>query len=187
MENLEKAIDAVARWRKSRVAVPLCMTGDYICSSLDAYPIEFLDMKLHHVLVYGKDIFAEIEIQPGHLRLQIERELRGKILHLRKRFLDTEGKEKPLRELIKVSLTAFLATFKAMLFLLGVDVPRERREIITAAARSVGVDDAVFMKCMAIREGTDKYSKTEILDIYKDYMKEIDKLCRRIDEMKLDG
>jgi predicted nucleotidyltransferase len=185
MENLEKAIDAVARWRKSRVAVPLCMTGDYICSSLDAYPIEFLDMKLHHVLVYGKDIFAEIEIQPGHLRLQIERELRGKILHLRKRFLDTEGKEKPLRELIKVSLTAFLATFKAMLFLLGVDVPRERREIITAAARSVGVDDAVFMKCMAIREGTDKYSKTEILDIYKDYMKEIDKLCRRVDELKV--
>jgi predicted nucleotidyltransferase len=187
MDGLEKAMDTVTRWRKSRVAIPLFMTNDYICSSLDAYPIEFLDMKLHHVLVYGKDVFAGLEIQPGHLRLQVERELRGKLLHLRTRYLETEGKEKPVRELIRVSLTAFLSSFKALLYLLGVAVPRERRDIITAAARAVGVDEVVFMKCMAIREGSDKYSRTDLIDIYKDYVKEIDKLCRRVDEMKLDG
>ncbi|MFA5183040.1 MAG: hypothetical protein WC405_17110 [Syntrophales bacterium] len=185
MEGLEKAMDTVTHGRKSRVAVPLFMTKDYICSSLDAYPIEFLDMKLQHALVYGEDVFTGLEIQPGHLRLQVERELRGKLLHLRTRFLETEGKEKPIRELIRVSLTAFLSSFKALLYLAGAAVPRERREIITAAARAVGVDAAVFMKCMDIREGADKYSRTELVDIYKDYVKEIDQLCRRVDEMKV--
>jgi len=185
MENLEKAMDTVTRWRKSRVAVPLFMTKDYICSSLDAYPIEFLDVKLHHVTVYGEDVFERIELHPGHLRLQVERELKGKILHLRKRFLETEGKEKPVRELIRVSLTAFLSSFKALLYLLGLDIPRDRRDIITAAARAVGVEAAVFMKCMDIREGKDKFSKTELMDIYKDYVKEIDRLCRRVDEIKV--
>jgi hypothetical protein len=185
MEGLEKAMDTVTRWRKSRVAVPLFMTKDYICSSLDAYPIEFLGMKLNHVPVYGEDVFEGLEIHPGHLRLQVERELKGKILHLRKRFLETEGKEKPVRELIRVSLTAFLSSFKALLYLLGLDIPRERREIIKAIAKAVGVDAAVFMKCMDIREGVDKYSRTELMDIYKDYVKEIDQLCRRVDEMKV--
>jgi len=185
MGELEKAMDTVTRGRKSRVAVPLFMTKDYIASSLDAYPIEFLDMKLHHVLVYGKDVLEGLEIHPGHLRLQVERELKGKLLHLRQRFLETEGKEKPVRELIRVSLTAFLSSFKALLYLLGLDIPRERREIIKASAQAVGVDAAVFMKCMAIREGSDKFSRTELMDIYKDYVKEIDQLCRRVDELKV--
>ncbi|MCX5908675.1 MAG: hypothetical protein NTY64_16240, partial [Deltaproteobacteria bacterium] len=129
-------------------------------------------------------VFAGIEINPGHLRLQVERELKGKIINLRKRFLETEGKEKPLRELIRVSLTAFLSSFKALLYLLGRNIPRERRDIITAVAQAVGVDGAVFMKCMAIREGVDKFSRTELMDIFKDYVKEIDQLCRRVDEMK---
>ena len=184
MGNLEKAMDAVARGRKSRVAVPIFMTSDYICSSLDAYPIEFLDMKLNHVLVYGEDILEGLEIHSGHLRLQVERELRGKLLHLRTRFLETEGKEKPIRELIRVSLTAFLSSFKALLYLLGHNIPRERRDIITAAAQAVGVDGAVFMKCIAIREGVDKFSRAELMDIFKDYVKVIDQLCQRVDEMK---
>lgn len=184
VEGLEKAMDTVARWRKSRVAVPLFMTKDYICSSLDAYPIEFLDMKLNHVLVYGEDVFAGLEVDPCHLRLQVERELKGKLLHLRTRFLETEGKEKKVRELIRVSLTAFLSAFKALLHIMGIAVPRERREIIAAAVRAVGVDGAVFMKCMDIREGADKLSRAELMDIYKDYVKEIDQLCRRVDEMK---
>ncbi len=183
MEDLEKAMDTVTRWRKSQVAIPLFMTKDYIFSSLDAYPIEFLNMKLHHVLAYGKDIFEGIEIHPGHLRLQVERELRGKLLHLRKRFLETEGKEKHLRELIRVSMTAFLSSFKALLYLMGLDIPGERREIIAAVAKAVGVDGAIFMKCMDIREGVDKYSRTEIMNIFKDYVREIDQLCRRVDEM----
>jgi len=185
MVDLEKAMDTVTRWRKSRVAIPLFMTKDYIGSSLDAYPIEFLNMKLHNVLVYGKDVFEELEIHPGHLRLQVERELKGKLLHLRQRFLETEGKEKPVRELIRVSLTAFLSSFKALLYLMGLDIPRERRDIITGAAKAVGVDTSVFMKCMDIREGVDKYSRTELMDIYKDYVKEIDLLCRRVDELKV--
>lgn len=185
MGDLEKAMDTVTRWRKSRVAIPLFMTKDYIGSSLDAYPLEFLNMKLHNVLVYGKDVFEGLEIHPGHLRLQVERELKGKLLHLRQRFLETEGKEKPVRELIRVSLTAFLSSFKALLYLMGLDIPRERREIITAAAKAVEVNGAVFMKCMDIREGVDKYSRTELTDIYKDYVKEIDQLCRRVDEMKV--
>jgi hypothetical protein len=184
MENLEKAMVTVKRGRKSRVAVPLFMTRDYICSSLDAYPVEFLDMKLHHIQVYGEDIFHGLEINHGHLRLQVERELKGKILHLRKRFFETEGKDRQLRELIRASLTAFLSSFKALLYLAGIAVPRERREIIKAAAQAVGLDESVFMKCMTIREGNDKYSKTEVADIYRAYVKEIDKLCRRVDEMK---
>lgn len=183
MADLEKAMATAARWRKSNVATPLFMTKDYILSSLDAYPIEFLAMKLNHVAVYGEDILADLEINPEHLRLQVERELRGKLLLLRGRYLETEGKEKAVRRLIRESLPAFLSSFKALLWLMGGDIPRERRDIVAAAARAAGVAAEVFQRCLAVREERDKLSKGEVTALFRDYLQEIDNLCRRIDRM----
>jgi len=181
--DLERAMDTASRWRKSRVTTPLFMTKDYISSSLDAYPIEFLDMKMNHVTVYGEDVLAVLEINPEHLRLQVERELRGKLLLLRGRYLETEGKEKAVRRLIRESLPAFLSAFKALLWLMGHDIPRERRDIVTAAAREAGVAAEAFLDCLAIREERDGLSKEEVMAVFRNYLREIDDLCRRIDGM----
>jgi len=183
MADLEKVMPIAAKWRKSNVATPLFMTKDYICTSLDAYPIEFLDMKLNHVAVYGEDVLAGLEINREYLRLQVERELRGKILLLRKRFLETEGKEKEARRLIGESLPAFLSAFKALLWLMGRDIPEARREIVAAAAAAVGVAAEVFIDCLAMREGKDNFSKAEVAAVFRKYLGEIDGLCRRIDKM----
>ncbi len=183
LEDLEKAMPVVAKWRKSNVTTPLFMTRDYICSSLDAYPIEFLDMKQNHVAVYGEDVLAGLEINREHLRLQVERELRGKILLLRKRFLETEGKEKEARKLIRDSLPAFLSAFRALLWLLGRDIPGDRREIVAATAAAVGVAAEVFIDCLDIREGKDHFSKADVTAVFRKYLGEIDGLCRRIDKM----
>lgn len=183
MEDLEKAMTVVARGRKSRVATPLFMTKDYIGAALDAYPIEFLAMKLNHVMVYGEDVLTTLEIRPEYLRLQVERELRGKLLLLRQRFLETEGKDKELRRLIRESLPAFLTAFKALLWLLGREIPRERPEIVEAAARAAGVGAETFRKCLLVREGKDNYSPGEIMALLREYLREIAGLCRRIDEL----
>ncbi|MDI9571530.1 MAG: hypothetical protein QM278_12610 [Pseudomonadota bacterium] len=183
MEDLEKAMTVAARWRKSRVATPLFMTKEYIDGALDAYPIEFLDMKHNHVTAWGRDVLADLEIGPGHLRLQLERELRGKLLLLRQRFLETEGRDRELRRLIRESLPAFLSAFKAILWLLGREIPRERSELVEAAAQAVGVGAETFGRCLLVREGRDNYSPAEVRGLFREYLGEIAGLCRRIDAM----
>ena len=80
MERLEDGFPLVEKWRKRDVTVPLVMTKKFIASSLDSYPIEFLNMKNRSALIYGENVLEPLDIRPEDLRLQIERELHSKIL-----------------------------------------------------------------------------------------------------------
>ncbi|MEN6318386.1 MAG: hypothetical protein ABFD82_06480 [Syntrophaceae bacterium] len=185
IDNLEKAISIISRWRKQKVAIPLFMTKAEVLSSLDSYPIEFLTMKKHYVLVYGEDILAGLSFEQSHLRLQFERELKGKILHLRSGFLEAEGKVKRIRELIQISFTAFISIFKALLYFQGIDIPQKRRDVIKSVAAVYPIDPVIFLKCADIKEGLDRIPTAEVQILFKAYMKEIEKLSTFVDHMNV--
>src|SRR5512139_4165765 len=63
--------------RKNGVAAPLIMTPSGIAESLDVFPMEYLDLKTIHRTVFGPDPFAALVINPSHLRLQCEREIKS--------------------------------------------------------------------------------------------------------------
>jgi len=184
IDNLDRAFGIVSRWRKRKVAVPLFMTKSLILRSLDCYPVEFLNMQRHYVPVYGEDALKGLAFDRASLRLQLERELKGKLLHLRTGFLETEGKSKPIRNLIGISLTAFLSLFTALLYLKGIDAPRDRRVLVRETAAAYGVDGAVFEKCLDVREGTRSLRDAETLELFKSYLREVDKLCVFVDQME---
>lgn len=183
INHLSRAIEPVKRWRKRNVATPLFMTKSYLYSSLDSYPVEFLNMKQNHRTIFGEDVLAELAFKPNDLRLQIERELKGKLLLLRTGFLDTEGSPKRLRDLIGKSLNAFIAAFKALLYLKGHDVPQGRRDVIKTTANLLKLDIGVFLKCNDIKEGTDRFTQAEVKSIFDDYLKAVDGLCSYVDAM----
>lgn len=185
MEGFDRVLDTVARWRKRNVAIPLFMTREYLAGSLDAYPIEFLNMKRVYRVVTGDDVLAELTFDACHIRLQLERELRGKLLHLRSGFLATEGKAGKIRELIGISLTAIVSLFGAVLYLKGMAIPGGKRDIIAAGGAAAGIDAAVFLKCEEIRSKTDHFSSAEVQAVFRDYLKEVGRLCRMIDGMKV--
>jgi len=185
MARLDGAVDMVKRWRKRGVATPLFMTPSYVRDSLDSYPIEFLNMKREHVLVFGEDVLENLSFDPAYLRLQIERELKGKILHLRSGFLEAEGSAKKLRELIRVSLTAFLSLFAALLYLKGVLVPPGRREIVRAVSGFLPIEEDIFLRCLDIRDGSDGLPPAKVAEVFLRYMREIDRICGMIDRAAL--
>jgi hypothetical protein len=183
IDNLDLVIDTVSRWRKKHVVTPLFMTKTYINSSLDSYPIEFLNMQQNHITVFGEDVLKELSLEPSLLRLQCERELKGKILHLREGFLETEGKEKRIRALIKISLTAFISIFKALLYLEEVKIPSSRREVIKSVAEEFGINSDVFLKCVDIKEDKRNFSSSEINEIFKSYLTEVKRLSEIVDKL----
>jgi len=185
IDNLESGIEMISKWRKRMVAVPLVMTKSFINSSLDSYPIEFLNIKRTYVTVFGEDVLKELSFKPDLLRLQCERELKGKTLHLREGLLRTEGKEKKIRELIKMSFTAFISIFNALLYLKGIKMPGERREIIRSVAGEFGVNPEVFLKCADIKEDRGNFSSYEVKKIFKAYLMEVRKLSKVVDELEV--
>jgi hypothetical protein len=184
IDEIGRALSAVKPLKKYPVDTPLLMTKAFIFASLDAYPLEFLDMKHNHILVFGEDVLNELSIDAHHLRLQCERELKAKVLHLRRGFLDGRGRARATRELIEVSLVAFIAIFRGLLYLKGVPVPQGRREIIRAVGEAFAFDPAVFLQCTDIREGVGRFSDSEIQSVFQTYLKAAGRLCERVDGMK---
>ncbi len=183
IEGLDSALETVGRWRKRNVAIPLFMTRSYLAGSQDSYPIEFLNMRRHYRVVSGEDVLAPLALDPRHIRLQLERELRGKLLHLRSGYLATEGKANKIRDLIGASLTAFVSLFSALLCLKKLEIPKGKRDIITAAGTAFCFDAAVFLKCEEIRRKADHFSSAEVRAVFRDYLREVGQLCELIDRM----
>ena len=183
MEGFERALETVSRWRGRSVAIPLFMTREHLAGALDAYPIEFLNMKRSYRVVTGQDVLAGLAFDPRHIRLQLERELGGKLLHLRSGYLAAGGKTKKIRELIAVSVTAFVSLFGAVLFLRNMALPGARRDIVTQGAAALGVDPAVFLKCEQVRAGTDRFSPAEVEALFRDYVRQVGRLCGLVDRM----
>jgi hypothetical protein len=182
LENLSRAVPVARKWKARRVAAPLIMTRADLSSSLDSYPVEFLNMKHCYRLVYGQDVLQSLSFDPAALRLQIERELKGKLFLLRKSYLEAEGREAALKNLIGRSLTAFTALFGALLHLKGREAPPSRRDVIKAMAWAFPIEPEVFLKAADIREGEGRHSAAEMDSLLNACMRQIAMLCELIEQ-----
>ena len=183
ISRLEDSFSTVKHWKKCNVAVPLVVTKQFIESSLDSYPIEFLNMKNSHILIYGENVLDQLNFKPEDLRLQIERELKGKLILLRHSYLETAGDTRQLKQLISRSFTAIISIFNALLYLKQESAPHKRRETIKEIAKLFAVDAAVFLSCADIKEGVDKLSGEEVAGIFKKYVQEVEKICNIVDKL----
>ncbi|MBN2126660.1 MAG: hypothetical protein JW821_20335 [Deltaproteobacteria bacterium] len=181
IEDLGRALDTVAGWRKRMVATPLFLTEFYIETSLDVFPVEYLNFQQNHLLVYGKDVLGTLSFRPEHVRLQCEREIKGKLLLLREAYLETSGKAKAVREVIARSLGAFEAIFRALLFLRERAAPVEKREVIREMGEAFDLNVPLFEKLLDVKEEKFKPGEAEIKDLFTDYLREVRKLSKIVD------
>jgi predicted nucleotidyltransferase len=184
IEQLSDAMSLVAKWQKRRIPVPLFLTRVYIESSLDAFPLEFFNIKSAYQVIRGEDVLKDLSIEKEALRLQCERELKAKLLLLRESFLHARGEAHPLRELINQSLPAFISIFKALLYLKGQEIPGKHEPVIPATAENFGLDRELFQRLWDIKRGVGKPGRDELKEIVWDYISEIKGLSRQVDQME---
>ena len=183
--QLQKSFKTVEKWYKRKVSTPLFLTKSYISSSLDSFPIEFLNMQKSYQMVFGEDVLQGLGFDKHHLRLQCEKELKGKLLQLRQRFLESGGKSKHLIAIIKNSLTAFMSIFRALLTLKDNDVPAEPESIFSLVSQELGVAEQTFVELLKVKEGTVKLSSAALNALFEDYIKEVRALVYTVDQLTL--
>ena len=182
MEWLEKAYPVLKHWRRKSLAVPHFMMPDAVERGLDSYPLEFLDFKSFHKVVLGPDILTDIAIPPQQLRLQIERELRGKLFLLRQAFASEAGNNKHLQAVLKRSVSVFTAVFQGILELGGKPIPADRSALFKDAAAFAGFSDRVFLQILEIRDG--KTTKN-LRVVFKDLLQEVGRIVPWIDSYQV--
>ncbi len=115
------------------------------------------------------------------IRLQCEREIKGKLLILREAYLESSGKGRALKDVIRNSIPALLAIFEALLYIKGQDIPKEKRTIVRNTCEAVDIDVGIFEKLLDIKEGKSKPGGSETGEIFKGYLVEMRKLSKLVD------
>lgn len=183
IDQIDRAFKINEKWLKRKVSVPLFLSRQYIETSMDVFPIEYLNFQRKYVLVYGDDILKQLSFDPKDIRLQSEREIKGKLLLLREAFLESSGKKRNLKVVISQSIKSFLAIFEALLFLKEKEIPEENRKLIRSTCEEFKLDEDLFQKLIDIKEQKLKPDEMELKETFKNYMKEIRKLSKIVDEL----
>ncbi len=181
--KLEDSISIVEKWLKRRVSIPLFLNLEELRGSVDVFPIEILNFKASYKVAYGDDVISELSIKPEHLRLQCERELRGKLIALRQGYLKTKAKTKEIKQLISGSIVSFIAIFKGLAYLLREKVPTDRIELVNLICNKFEVDSKPFSQCINLHYEKINLSKEEIHVLINSYIKEVQKLVYKVDKI----
>ena len=116
--DLRAAHSLAEDWRAEGNPLPVYFTNEEMEDAADVFPIEFIDMsQVRHVL-YGKDPFEALDIGTRNLRHQLEYELRGKLLRLRRLYMTTSHNPTRHAELMANSLDSFAVLFRHVLAML---------------------------------------------------------------------
>jgi predicted nucleotidyltransferase len=182
-ETLILAQRVVKALKKRRVVTPLFLTKEYVSESLDTFPIEFLNIKSSHKTIYGEDFFASLEIQPKHLRLQAERELKGKLLILRLALLENIGKSRLLQDVVITSFTSFVPVLKAILTIKNEEVPERTYDIIQKADSILHIDLSPFYTALKIKNHQLKLKGKDFVNFLEIYIHVVDNLASFVDKL----
>jgi hypothetical protein len=82
---------------------------------------------------------------------------------------------------ISQSIPAFVAIFRALLFLKGRKPASERREVIRETCESFDLDDSLFKKLLDVKMSDRPQSEDELRGLFRDYLREVRKLSQMID------
>jgi len=179
--DLKAAHDVTEWWRLEGNPSPIYFTSEEMADSSDVFPIEFIDMsKLRHVL-YGKDPFEGLDIPTTNLRHQLEYELRGKLIKLRRLYVPASHNPNRLTRLMAESLDSLAVLFRHVLELMGKEAPFDKRECVMKLGDALDLDKRVFERIFQCETDEEVWLQAETDEVFGKYLAQIERVIDAVD------
>jgi hypothetical protein len=182
-EELRRYAGVYLKWNKKGVPAPLMMTEGVLDASTDVFPIEFLEMKEAHVLLYGRDVLAKLEIGLENLRRQCEEQVKGKLIHLQQAYMEACGDRKALAALMASSIEPFIEIMRNLIRINKDAAHLDRETIIRESCGLLGLDESPFAEAYGIRRTGETPSKEELESLFARYLTEVKLMAEKVDKM----
>ncbi len=154
--------------------IPMVLTREELLDGVDVFPIEFLNIRQHHRILYGEDFLKDIKISKKDLREQLEFEFRSKLIHLRKEYLLFEGKH--LEKLILSAIPTLVPIIGGLIYLKDLHYS-DMQDMFKVVSDGYGIDVQVLKEIYNIRQGKAKFRKDK-----EQYIKELIRVLTVIGE-----
>ncbi|MBV8476364.1 MAG: nucleotidyltransferase domain-containing protein [Acidobacteria bacterium] len=175
--------DTVEWWKKQKQALPLFLTINELTQAADTFPIELLDMRTHHRVLYGADLIANLEVPLRLHRTQVEHELRTKLILLRQNFVTRSSEATGVCKLMLDSISSFMTLFRHSLIAMGEEPEPGQRPLLQQLQRKLNLDTRPFRELLNIREGSVKPDALDAATMFSVYLKTIEQVISAVDRL----
>ncbi|MDP6642131.1 MAG: hypothetical protein QGF74_02005 [Candidatus Nanoarchaeia archaeon] len=180
LEKLDASIlnevkQEIKTYHKKTKKYPLLLTKEELTDGLDVFPLEFLNIKLNHKILYGGGILKNLKFEKKFVRRELEFEFRSKLINLRQGYLEVENK-KQYKIIIEKAIPTLLPILNGLLFLKDVDIPESQDEIFNLVSEKYKVDISILKNLETL---------TNEEESIKDLINLLSELGETLDEMNI--
>lgn len=170
----------VKKMQKKKL-LPIYLTEEYIRTSCDVYPLEYLKMKKNYDLVYGKNILAELDIPPENIRLESEQKIKGVLIRITQVILEEGNKKKKLARTAFLAMEDIMAGIEGMLEIAGQSASPDALPLIGQAEKQFSLDLQPFKDIATWKNGS---KPEDIKKLMYDFYEKIEELAYFVDKME---
>ena len=179
---LQALAPAVKWWGGQKQPPPLCMTRHELQRSTDVFTIELLDMVQYHRVLFGQDVLQGLQIDMHLHRVQVEYELREKLVLLRQHVLAAADSNSRLWDILLHSVPSFATLFRHALIALGGNPAPGRADAVQALAQQLKFDPSAIQQALEVRERKADPKKLDVKDVCARYLAAIEKVAAAVDQ-----
>lgn len=178
---LRKASGSLRNWHRQGFATPLFLDPDTLHASLDAFPIEFLDMQERHRTLWGPDLLADLHVGRGNLRFQCEQELRGKLLKLCQSYVESSHTPTELERILAVAVPSIVVLARTLLRLGGEDPSGGTDTVLERTQARFGAFTTSLRRAYQLKRGGIRLAGSGLETLYQEVLEEVQGLVRVVD------
>lgn len=180
---LSDSLSCITQGLKKKISAPLFLTQEDIVSSLDVFPIEFLEMQESCVVVHGEDILKDLKIDSAHIRIFCEQQVKGKLIRLRQAYLGIGQRSQEVRSLLKETLNTLFPIFRNLLRLRQQVPPTDKKEIIRRVCAEFELAENALLAIYKDKTGEAVIAPRLLAEHYAAFMDELSRLAQKVDAL----
>ncbi len=187
IKELDILAPAIQRWYRWGNPLPLVFAANEMDLSVDTFATEFLEMKHSRRVLFGTDPIEMMDIHPTHVRIHLERELKGKLLALRNRYTLAAGHSRQIRQLMIESFSTFLTLFRLTLWLFQPghhqpDIPKTKMDALKELSQHFPVNIEPFITIDSLRKPGNRVRIADVHALFNDYCVSVETIVHAIDK-----
>jgi hypothetical protein len=179
VDDLGALAAAAPRWHAAGAATPLVLPRPEFVAALDAFPMEYGEIIDTHELLFGRDPFVGIRIDPADARRALELRAASHVLHLRENYIEHAGRPAAIDALVRGSAPGFAGLLSHTARLDGQPDGDSRALAVWATAR-IALDPRVVGDLFAI--ANEDSTAVDAVRLFPAYLDAASTLLRFIDQ-----
>jgi hypothetical protein len=187
IQFLNPVSSVIRRAIKSFHAAPFVVSLHDLQTSTDIFPIKFLDMQTHHLLLSGRDVLSDLDISTQHLRLRCEQELCNLLLRLRQVFLRKSDDNAALNQAATHAIEPFFMALGAAVHLTTELLPDSESAIADSAAKVMSLDRAGLERLLVFRPGQGGAGTSTVAELFNELLELVELAADFVDRIETES